>query len=336
MTAPSPGAGPDGDETHQEAPQGLDPASTVGGQAVLEGVMMRAPSAWAVAVRRPDGVIEAERHHLPRLSTRSVAARIPVVRGVMVLGESLTLGFKALSWSAQKAVDEEEEPLTSRQIALSMAIAMVFFLGFFILVPAFVARFTAGESSLLFNVVEGLVRLALFVGYIWLIGRSSDIARVFEFHGAEHMTIHAYEAGHPLTIESVAKHPPEHPRCGTSFLLIVVLGSIVLFSLLGRPGIAGLVVSRIIGIPIVAGLSYELLRFTGLGRDTWLARALAKPGLWLQKLTTGTPAPDQIEVAIASMVTALDDERVVEVEARGVVPPAALAARRGAVGAAEA
>lgn len=327
MTSPAPGG-----HSAPKAKPAIDPAATVGGQAVLEGVMMRAPSAWAVAVRRPDGEIEAIRNELPRLSTRSLAARIPFVRGVMVLGESLTLGFRALSWSAQKAVDEEEEePLTSRQIAISMTLAMTFFLAIFILIPAFIARFTTGDSALAFNIVEGVIRLALFVGYIWAIGRSKEIARVFEFHGAEHMTIHAYEAGEPLTIESVARYRPEHPRCGTSFLLIVVLASIVLFSLFHQPGILWIVLSRVLGIPIIAGLAYELLRFSGLGRDSWLSRALAAPGLWLQKLTTGLPQADQIEVAIASMVTALEEERVTEVAARGPLPVTALEARQGAL-----
>lgn len=321
-----------GAESSSEAKSSIDPSTTVGGQAVIEGVMMRAPGAWAVAVRRPDGVVEAIRNDLPRLSTRSRAARIPFIRGVMVLGESLTLGFRALSWSAQKAVDEEEEePLTGRQIAFSMTIALTFFLAVFILIPAFVARFTSGDSAVLFNVIEGIVRLALFVGYIWAIGRSKEIARVFEFHGAEHMTIHAYEAGEPLTVDSVARYQPEHPRCGTSFLLIVILGSIVLFSLIHQPGILFLVLSRVLGIPIIAGLAYELLRFSGLGRTMWLSRALAAPGMWLQKLTTNRPDPDQIEVAIASMMTALDEENVEDVLARGGVPESALAARRGAL-----
>jgi uncharacterized protein YqhQ len=325
MTAPSPGAA-------SESGQGIDPASTVGGQAVLEGVMMRSPSAWAVAVRRPDGRIEAVRHALPRLSTRSRAARTPVIRGVMVLGESLTLGYRALSWSAQKAIDEEEEePLTSRQVAVSMTIALVFFVAIFMLVPAFVARYTTGDSAILFNVVEGVVRLVLFVGYIWAIGRADDIARVFEFHGAEHMTIHAFEAGEPLTVESVARYQPEHPRCGTSFLLIVILASIVIFSVLHQPGILWLVISRIAGIPVIAGLSYELLRYSGLQRDSRLSVVLAAPGMWLQKLTTGHPAEDQIEVAIASMMTALDDDTVIDVRSRGPVPESALTARAEAV-----
>ncbi len=322
-----------GEQPSERARPGINPASTVGGQAVLEGVMMRAPGAWAVAVRRPDGVIQAIRQDLPRLSSRSVLARIPFVRGIMVLGESLTLGFRALSWSAQKAVDEEEEELSKGQIALSMSVALAFFLAFFILVPAFVARFTSGDSTILFNVVEGAVRLALFVGYIWAIGRSSEIARVFEFHGAEHMTIHAYEAGDPLTVDSVARYQPEHPRCGTSFLLIVILGSILLFSLFHQPGILWLIVTRLVGIPLIAGLAYEVLRFSGLRPGSLLARSLAAPGMWLQKLTTGRPATDQIEVAIASIVTALEEEQVAEVLGRGPIPVAAMHAREGALSA---
>src|SRR5690606_4796696 len=187
----------------------------------------------------------------------------------------------------------------------------------------------AGDASLLFNTVEGVMRLALFIGYIWAIGRSKEIARVFEFHGAEHMSIHAYEAGEPLSVASVARYQPEHPRCGTSFLMIVVVASIILFTFLGVPdGILFLVGSRLAGIPIIAGLAYELLRFSGTRPDGRLARTLAKPGLWLQKLTTSRPAGDQIEVAIASLLVALDDEAAAEVVDRGGVPEAALTVRR--------
>jgi uncharacterized protein YqhQ len=300
---------------------------TVGGQAVIEGVMMRAPAAWAVAVRRPDGSIDAQRHPLPRLSSRSRAARIPFVRGVMVLGESLTLGFRALSWSAQQAAGEDEEPLTRGQIAWSLSLAMVVFLAIFILIPAGAAKFLAGGSGFLFGFLEGMLRLVLFVGYIWLIGRSSEIARVFRYHGAEHMAIHAFEAGEPLSVDSVARYRPEHPRCGTSFLLIVVLGSIVVFSFLGDLSVIWLVLSRVLLIPVIAGFAYEVLRFSGLHRDGRLAGLLAAPGLWLQKLTTGVPDSAQIEVAVTSLLSALDDEAVVELTGRGPLPPAALAAR---------
>jgi uncharacterized protein YqhQ len=177
-------------------------------------------------------------------------------------------------------------------------------------------------------VTEGLLRLALFIGYIWAIGRSAEIRRVFEYHGAEHMSIHAYEAGEPLSIESVRRYPPEHPRCGTSFLLIVVLGSIIFFSFFGQPGWAFLVASRLLGIPIIAGFAYELLRWSGTRSTGTLARVLAAPGIWLQKLTTRVPDGPQIEVAIASLVVALGDEMLEDVLGRGGVPESALAARQ--------
>jgi uncharacterized protein YqhQ len=246
---------------------------------------------------------------------------------VLILWESLSLGFRALSWSAEKASGEEEEPLTGSQIGWTMAIAILVFAGLFIVLPALTAGFIAGDSGILFNVVEGLLRLGLFVGYIWAIGRSAEIGRVFEYHGAEHMSIHAFEAGEPLSVESVRRYPPEHPRCGTSFLLIVVLGSIVFFSIFGRPGWAFLITSRLVGIPIIAGFAYELLRWSGT-RGGWLASALAAPGIWLQKLTTRVPDESQIEVAIASLVVALDEETVAEVTARGGIPETAFAVRR--------
>jgi uncharacterized protein YqhQ len=310
----------------------IDPANTVGGQAVLEGVMMRAPAAWAVAVRKPDGEIVARRDDLERLSERNRWARIPFVRGIFVLVESLSLGFRALSWSAQKATDEEEEPLTGAQIGWTMALAFVFFAGVFILLPALAAGAVSSESGIVFNVTEGVIRLVLFIGYIWAIGRSKEIARVFEYHGAEHMSIHAYEAGEQLSVESVARYQPEHPRCGTSFLLIVVLGSIIIFTFFGVPGIVFLIVSRLLGIPLIAGLAYEVLRWSGTRPGGRLAAILAAPGIWLQKLTTAVPDEGQIEVAISSLVVALDDERAGEVLGRGGVPDTALQARRAVLG----
>jgi uncharacterized protein YqhQ len=306
----------------------IDPAKTVGGQAVIEGVMMRAPAAWSVAVRQPDDSITARRDDLARLSERNQAARIPLVRGILVLWESLKLGFQALSWSAEQATGDEEKPLTKAQIGWTMALAIAFFAGVFILLPAFVAGFFSNDSGLLFNALEGLFRLALFIGYIWVIGRSEEIGRVFEYHGAEHMSIHAFEAGEPLSIESVGRYPPAHPRCGTSFLLIVVLGSIVVFSFFGQPGVVLLVFSRLLGIPVIAGVAYELLRWSGTRSSGWLSRALAAPGIWLQRLTTRLPDESQIEVAISSLVVALNEDVFEEVVERGDVPETALAVRR--------
>lgn len=308
-------------------PNSNDSKLAVGGQAVLEGVMMRAPSAWAVAVRKPDGEIEAIRHPLPRLSSRSRLARVPFVRGVLVLGESLTLGFKALSWSAQKAVGEDEEPLTKSQIAGSMALALVIFAGLFILLPAVAAKAVAGSSTLLFTSIEAVIRIVLFIGYIWAIGRSEDIKRVFRYHGAEHMAIHAYEAGEPLSVDAVSRYRPEHPRCGTSFLLIVMLLSIVVFTFFGRPDWPVLIATRVLGIPVIAGLSYELLKWSGSHRSETLGRVLAAPGLWLQRLTTGFPEPAMIEVAVCSLLSSLDAEENAAVISRGGIPEPALLAR---------
>lgn len=301
---------------------------SVGGQAVLEGVMMRAPQAWAVAVRKPDGEIEATRHELPRLSSRSRLATVPFVRGVLVLGESLTLGFRALSWSAQKSVGEEEEELSKKEIAGSLALALVLFAGLFIVLPAAAAGWIVQErSEILFVVLEAVIRLALFVGYIWAIGRSQEIRRVFRYHGAEHMAIHAFEAGEPLSIDSVERYRPEHPRCGTSFLLIVILLAIVVFSFVGQPGWFWLIVSRVLGIPVIAGISYELLKWSGTHGGERMARILAAPGLWLQRLTTGVPDEEMIEVAVTSLLSALTDDQVEEVTKRGPLPAAAVAAR---------
>ena len=300
------------------------PGASVGGQAVIEGVMMRAPNKWAVAVRRPDGVIEAVSHELPRLSARSRWARIPFIRGVLVLGESLSLGFRALSWSAQKAGEEDGEEIKPRHIAFAMIFALVFFVGLFMILPLLIARGAEhlfGESTILFNVVDGLVRIILFIGYIWAIGLSAEIRRVFAYHGAEHKTIFAYEAGKPLSVDQIQPYSPQHPRCGTNFLVIVILIALVLFTALGRPDWPWLIASRVIGIPIIAGLAYEVLK---LGAERRWMSAASKPGIWLQYLTTREPEDDQVEVAVASLLAALNEGERRDVEERGPIAPAAL------------
>ncbi len=304
-----------------------DPQLTVGGQAVIEGVMMRAPQGWGVAVRKPDGLIEAVRHDLPRLSSRSRAAKIPFIRGVMVLGESLSLGYKALAWSAQKSVGDEEEPITRREMALSITMALVLFVGLFILAPAWLAGWAVGESELAFAAVESVVRLVVFVGYLWLLGRSEELKRVFRYHGAEHMTIHAYEAGDDLGVESISRYRPEHPRCGTSFLMLVMLIAIVVFTFLGKPGWPLLIASRIIGIPIVAGISYEALKWSGSHRDSRWGKVMAAPGMWLQRLTTAVPDAGMIEVAVAGLLAAVDETEADRLVATGSLPVQAVAAR---------
>ncbi|MDH3425775.1 MAG: DUF1385 domain-containing protein, partial [Acidimicrobiia bacterium] len=180
-----------------------------------------------------------------------------------------------------------------------------------------------GDSSIVFNLVDGLIRVVLFLGYIWIIGRSKEIGRVFEYHGAEHKTIHAYEAGDPLEVDAIQKYSPRHPRCGTNFLMIVILIALVIFTFIGRPRVELLIASRIVLIPAIAGLSYEILK--AAATKQWLAVA-SKPGIWLQRLTTREPTGDQVEVAVASLIAALEDEEVVAVKDRGPVAPGALAA----------
>ena len=301
------------------------PGASVGGQAVIEGVMMRAPTAWAVAARRPDGVIEAKRSELPALSSRNPLAKVPFLRGVFVLVEAMTLGFQALSWSAEKS-GEEEEKIGRREIIITMVIAVVAALALFVLAPAFAANWLkdlVGGNALLFVVIDGALRIGLIVGYIWLIGRSAEIQRVFQYHGAEHKTIHAYENGDPLDIPSIQKYSPRHPRCGTSFIIIVAMVAFVVFLTLAPLPFVWQLVARIVLIPVIAGLSYEILKAAAGHR--WIAWA-SKPGIWIQGITTKGPSDDQVEVAVASLLAALEPGEVDEVKSRGAVVPAALSA----------
>ena len=300
------------------------PGATVGGQAVIEGVMMRAPTAWAVAVRRPDGVIEAQSHELPRLSSRSRAARMPFLRGVMVLVESLSLGFRALSWSAQRAGEDEEE-ITRGQAIGTMIVAALFAVALFILLPALAAGWLKryfDDSSLWFVILDGLLRIGLIVGYIWAISRSKEIQRVFMYHGAEHKTIHAYEAGDPMQIAAIQKYSPRHPRCGTSFIIIVAMVAFFVFLTLAPLPITWQIIARIVFIPVIAGLSYEVLK--AAANASWMAWA-SQPGIWLQAITTREPTDDQVEVAIASLLAALDEGERSDVEDRGTIAAGALA-----------
>lgn len=301
------------------------PGASVGGQAVIEGVMMRAPEAWAVAVRRPDGVIEAKRHDLPGITSRSKAAKVPFLRGIFVLAESLNLGFRALSWSAEKAGDEEEQ-VSRTQVIWTMVLAVILAIGLFVLVPVLAAGFLkryVADSNIAFVVIDGLIRILLVVGYIWLIGRADDIQRVFQYHGAEHKTIHAYENGDPLDVDAIQRYSPRHPRCGTSFIIIVAMVAFFVFLLLAPLQFVWQVVARLALIPVIAGISYEVLKAAAGHR--WLAWA-SKPGMWIQSITTKEPGDDQVEVAVASLLAALDDDAVDEVKRRGPVVAAALAA----------
>jgi len=283
-----------------------------GGQAVMEGVMMRGSKAMAVAVRQPDGEIVI---HTEPLSAHIYAGRIskiPVLRALTSLWDVLVLGMRTLMFSANVALAEEEEIEFSGPVAWgTIAISLIFAVGLFFVGPLVLVGFIDSyiESSFLSNVIEGVIRLVVFVVYVWAIGRMPDIARVFAFHGAEHKTINAYESGAELTVEEVAKHSTSHYRCGTAFLLSVMVISILIFSLLGRPPMVIRILSRVALIPLVAGVAYEYIRFTNRYRDNRLIRALAKPNLALQSLTTREPDASMLEVAITALQQVLETER---------------------------
>jgi uncharacterized protein YqhQ len=283
------------------ADEATKPNHFYGGQAVVEGVMMRGRDVWAVAVRRPDGDIHVESHDIDSVVKRRPFLGKPFLRGVIALGQALAIGFRALSVSAREAAPEEER-LTSRQMGLSMAIAGVLFVGLFIVLPAATFGWVGRrvDSTLLVNVLEGLFRVGLFLGYLLLIGRAKDIQRVFAYHGAEHKTIAAYEHDEPLVPERVDRYSTLHVRCGTNFLLLVMVTTIFVFALFGSPGMWWRILSRIIAIPIIAGVAFELLRLGARFPRSRFMRAVMLPGLWLQKITTKPPDRGQIEIAIAS------------------------------------
>jgi uncharacterized protein YqhQ len=298
------------------ADEAIKPTHFYGGQAVIEGVMMRGRDVWAVAVRRPTGDVHLESHDIDSVAKRHTLLAKPFLRGVIALGQALAIGFRALSVSARESVPEEER-LSSRQMGLSMAIAAVIFLGLFIVLPAVTFGWVGRnvDSSILVNALEGVFRVALFLGYLLLICRTKDIRRVFEYHGAEHKTIAAFEHDEPLVPDRVDGYSTLHVRCGTNFLLLVMIITIFVFALFGNPGVWWRVLSRIVAIPIIAGLAFELLRLGARFPRSRVIQALMVPGLWLQKLTTKPPDRGQIEVAIASFNEVLRREREATAEA---------------------
>ena len=277
------------------------PAPMYGGQAVLEGVMMRGRTACATAVRAPDHSIRYDIHTFASPARRR-AARWPLVRGLFVLVDTLQLGFRSLSFSASVQAGPQEQEMKA-PLALSMVAAVVVGLSVFFLLPAaaaFAVERLFGLSAAFGTILEGLMRLALLLGYLWAIGRIPEIRRVYAYHGAEHKTIHAHEAGRPLRVEEVAPFPCEHPRCGTAFLLTIVVLSIILFSLIGPLPLGWRMISRVLAVPILAALAYEYIRWSaGVQHRAW-ARPLVLPNLALQRLTTREPDGEMIEVAIAA------------------------------------
>ena len=316
-----------------------------GGQAIIEGVMIRGRTHAAIALRKSSGRLV--RHALPIQGwANSGARRLPLVRGVIVLAETLVMGMKALTISANEAADEETaaeavagadgaaagpresagqavDAMGRGAMAGMLGIAILFAVAIFFLAPLFLSRAveSAGASGLTANIAEGAIRLGLFVGYVWLIGRMSDIQRVYGYHGAEHMAVAANESGAPLTVESVRRFSPAHPRCGTSFLLTVVFVSILLFIFIPREPMWLLVGSRIVLIPVIAAVSYEFIRFSGTRQDNPLVRLASMPNLLLQKLTTRQPDDSMIEVAIDAMEYALELDGVREPSASVRVAP---------------
>lgn len=286
------------------------PRFTYGGQAVIEGVMIRGRNYFSLAVRRQDGNISHTHEPLNSIFNGKIR-KVPLLRGVLTLIETLVLGVKALHQSANMAMADEQaqsgEEMPGWAIGVTLAVSLTLGIGIFFVLPLLIVRVLdpAIQSDLVSNVVEGLLRLAILVGYIGGIGFIKDIKRVFAYHGAEHMAVHTYEAGLPLRVENVRKFGTPHPRCGTAFLLTVVLVSIVVFAFLGRPDFEWRILSRIVLIPVVAGISYEIIRFSGAHQGWPLARALTWPGLLLQRLTTRQPDDQQIEVAITAMESAL-------------------------------
>jgi uncharacterized protein YqhQ len=285
------------------APKAASPRTHLyGGQAVVEGVMMRGAGFWAIAVRRPDTTVHVESHEIDSVVLRFPLLGKPFFRGIIVLGQSLAIGMRALMISANQSL-EEEERLTPRQVILSIVLALALFIGIFIIGPTTLFAWfedRTGSAGVLTLVGEGVFRVALFVAYLWLIGRTKDIHRVFEYHGAEHKTIAAFEHGEELQPELIDRYAKEHVRCGTNFLIIVMIITIFVFTLFGTPALVWRIVSRVIAIPIIAALSYEALRFGAKHPESLLMRGLMKPGIWLQRITTQPPDHSQIEIAITS------------------------------------
>ena len=282
----------------------------VGGQAVIEGVMMRDANKTATAVRLPNGEIEVETHPVTSIRDRYPVLNLPLIRGSVIMVESLVIGMRALSFSAQ-AAGEEDEQMTKKEIAMTILFALVLASVLFIVIPTGAAHLAAAytDDPVVFNLIEGGIRLAVFLLYIWGISFMGGIRRVFQYHGAEHKTIHCYEAGEALTVENVQKFPRLHPRCGTNFLLIVMVVAIVFHVFFGWPDLWLRILSRLAVLPVVAGVSYEIIRFAGRSENR-IVRIMITPGLWLQYLTTRPPADEMIEVAIESLKAVLPPEDI--------------------------
>jgi uncharacterized protein YqhQ len=300
--------------SHPSVSKKRDDRLRVGGQAVIEGVMMRSPNSMAIAVRRPNGEIVVKRERLDFFSEKKFFSKLPLIRGVMNLLSALVLGMKALNFSANQSLEEEKE-VSPWTMGLTFTFALCFGIFLFFLVPLFLTKWLrfaipmVSTSGVLFNLVDGILRLMIFLAYLWTISLFKEIRRIFEYHGAEHKSIFAFEAGEALIADRVKSFSYLHPRCGTSFLLIVMVVSILVFALLPHQLSFGYkVASRVVFIPLIAGLAYEIIRFADKRREGRGMQIFIMPGLWLQRMTAREPSEDQIEVALRALHEVLELE----------------------------
>ena len=292
----------------------------VGGQAVIEGVMMRSPKSFTVAIRKSNGQIMIKKEPYIALTERFKFLKIPIIRGAVVLIESLYLGIKALSFSAEEAMEEENpetktldakkekkgETFVTLWLILSLLMGFSLALFIFFYLPLILVELIGVKGGFLFNLIDGLIRITFFLIYIWAISLWKSMRRVFEYHGAEHKSIFAFEAGEDLTPENIKKYSTHHPACGTSFLLVVMVISILVFMFLGRPHTISERLTRLLFVPLIAGISYEFTRLSRKRRNSKIVKILTAPGLWLQKITTKEPDEKQLKVAIAALKSALE------------------------------
>lgn len=286
----------------------------IGGQAVIEGVMMRSPNSMAIAVRKPNGEIVVKREKLDFFSEKKFFSKLPLIRGVINLLGALILGMKALNFSANQSLGEEKE-VSSWTMGLTFTFALCFGIFLFFLIPLFLTKWLrfaipmVSTSGILFNLVDGIIRLMIFLAYLWAISFFKEIRRIFQYHGAEHKSIFAFESGEVLMVDRVKGFSYLHPRCGTSFLLIVMVVSILVFALIPHHLSFGYkVASRVVFIPLIAGLAYEIIRFADKKRERKGMQVFIKPGLWLQRMTAREPSEDQIEVALRALREVLELE----------------------------
>jgi len=278
----------------------------IGGQALPEGVMMRRGQSWGAAVRRQDGTIGTTSRVLP--ASLNKWRVMPLVRGVMALGETAALGTKATVWAANERGDAKGDGYTRKGMFATVAIALIAVVGVFGLLPAVIVKLAGIDGAITFPLTEGLIRLGILVGYLWLLGRSPQVQRVFAYHGAEHMTIHAFEHRIELVPSEIRHFSRRHPRCGTAFLLVVVITTMFVHAFMGHASWQMLIVGRILGLPLVAGLAYEAIRFAGRHQHQLIGRLIMAPGSWLQGITTAEPTDDMIEVAVAALEATLAAE----------------------------